>query len=89
MRNRICSNLFEKYTEVSEEVLAREIYLNYDQMLFMKQAGMFFGIHGYEHSWMNRLKKEELKEDLRKSLACMTALIDKDGWVINYPYGSL
>lgn len=50
---------------------------------------MFFGIHGYEHSWMNRLKKEELKEDLRKSLACMTALIDKDGWVINYPYGSL
>lgn len=88
LRNRICSNLFEKYTEVSEEVLAREIYLNYDQMLFMKQAGMFFGIHGYEHSWMNRLKKEELKEDLRKSLACMTALIDKDGWVINYPYGS-
>ena len=54
-------------------------------MLFMKQAGMFFSIHGYEHSWMNRLKKE----DLRKSLACMTALIDKDGWVINYPYGSL
>lgn len=85
MRNRICSNLFEKYIEVSEEVLAREIYLNYDQMLFMKQAGMFFSIHGYEHSWMNRLKKE----DLRKSLACMTALIDKDGWVINYPYGSL
>lgn len=88
LRNIICSNLFEKYMEVPEEVLAREIYLNYDQMVFMKQSGMFFGIHGYEHSWMNRLQEVELKKDLRKALACMRDLIDENAWVINYPYGS-
>lgn len=42
LRKIISSKLFEKYMEVPEEILAREIYLNYDQMLFMKQSGMFF-----------------------------------------------
>lgn len=88
VRNMICSNLFKKYIEVPEEVLAREIYLSYDQMVFMKQSGMFFGIHGYEHSWMNSLQKGELKKDLKKALECMRDLIDKNCWVINYPYGS-
>lgn len=88
LRNIICTNLYRKYIEVPEEVLAREIYLSYDQMIFMKQSGMFFGIHGFEHSWMNRLQEEDLKKDLRKSLACMRDLIDENCWVINYPYGS-
>ena len=88
LRGLISSTLFHKYMDVPEEVLAREIYLNYDQMLFMKRSGMFFGIHGYEHYWMNKLQPEELSQDIQKSLDCMGDLIDKDCWVINYPYGS-
>lgn len=37
-----------------------ELYMNMDQVRMMKGEGMEFGIHGYDHYWMNRLKKEEL-----------------------------
>lgn len=88
LRNNISSNLFQKYIGVPEETFARELYLSYDQMKVMRQGGMFFGVHGYDHYWMNRLKPEELKADIEKGLKCMEGLVDKNCWVINYPYGS-
>lgn len=88
LRNQISSYLFQKYVGVPEDVLAHEIYLNYDQMKYMKSEGMFFGVHGYDHYWMNKLNPADLKEDIFKGLESMKGLLDENKWVINYPYGS-
>ncbi len=88
LRNLISSNIFAKYVNVSEEVLAKELYLSIDQMRFMKRSGMFFGIHGYDHYWLNQLDSAQLQKDINQALICMDELIDKDCWVMNYPYGS-
>ena len=88
LRSLISSNLFKKFVDVSEEVLARELYLNYDQMKCMKRQGMHFGIHGYGHYWMNRLEADSLKKDVEQALESMDGLVDQNQWVINYPYGS-
>ncbi len=88
LRNIICDNLFQKYVGVPEEILAREIYISYDQMKLMKREGMYFGVHGYDHYWINRLEPSALKKDIEKGLACMEGLLDEKEWVINYPYGS-
>ncbi|MCM1185101.1 MAG: polysaccharide deacetylase family protein [Lachnoclostridium sp.] len=88
LRALISSSLFQKHMDVSEEILARELYLNYDQMRLMKNQGGYFGVHGYDHYWMNQLPPEALKEDIQKALDCMGDLIDRNQWVINYPYGS-
>lgn len=88
LRKIISSKLFRKYVGVPEEVLAREIYVNHDQMKLMKREGMYFGVHGYDHYWMNKLEPEDLREDIRKGLESMKGLIDEKKWVINYPYGS-
>ena len=88
LRNIICDNLFQKYVGVPEEILAREIYISYDQMKLMKREGMYFGVHGYDHYWMNRLEPSALKKDIEKGLACMEGLLDEKEWVSNYPYGS-
>lgn len=88
LRKLICNNLFCEYMDVSEETLACELYLNYDQMKEMKREGMFFGIHGYDHYWMNQLSKEKLSADIDHALNCMEGLVDRNAWVINYPYGS-
>lgn len=88
LRNIISSKLFREYVGVSEEVLAREIYVNYDQMKLMKREGMYFGVHGYDHYWMNKLEPAALKEDISKGLESMKGLLDERKWVINYPYGS-
>ncbi len=88
LRDIISTNIFKKYVGIPEEVMAHELYLNYDQMKMMKRCGMYFGIHGYEHYWMNKLEPEALSKDINSALECMSGLVDEKKWVINYPYGS-
>ena len=88
VRNRISSDMLKRYVGVSENILSRELYLNYEQMKCMKEAGMFFGVHGYDHYWMNQLEEKKLKKDIEKRLEALSDLIDRKEWVINYPYGS-
>lgn len=88
LRNQITSELFEKVVGISETVMAHELYLNYDQMMLMKKGGMYFGIHGYDHYWMNKLTQAQLQQDIDKALKSLGGLIDLNKWVINYPYGS-
>ena len=87
-RTEIIDILFDKYVEVSEEVLANELYVNKAQLKVMKKLGMFIGLHGYEHNHLALLTEEEQKKDLEKSLSAMREFIDEDAWVMNYPYGS-
>ena len=88
LRSIIATELFEKHVGVAEELFARELYMNHDQIRFMKNEGMFIGLHGYDHYWMNRLTREQLAEDTTKALEVMGEFIDPKAWVINYPYGS-
>lgn len=41
LRNLVVQELFHKYIDVSEELLAKEWYLNWEQICCMKEAGMF------------------------------------------------
>lgn len=88
MRNKISEELFKKYVGVSEEVFARELYMNYDQIKCMKSEGMFIGLHGYDHYWLGNLPKEQMQQDIEKALSVMEEFVEKDAWVLNYPYGS-
>ena len=88
VRNKISSDMLKKFVGVSEEVLAHELYLNYDQIKLMKNEGMFFGIHGYDHYWMNQLEEDKLKKDINRGLEVLSDVLDINQWVINYPYGS-
>lgn len=88
IRNQISSDMLKSHVGISEEILAHELYLNYDQMRCMKAQGMFFGMHGYDHYRMNHLELSKLKNDIRVGLDVMSGLIDVKSWVINYPYGA-
>lgn len=88
LRGMIVDNLFKKYVNVTEEIIAHELYMNYEQMKLMKKDGMYFGIHGYDHYWMNHLSPMKLEDDINKAIKSMHGLIDSNKWVINYPYGS-
>lgn len=88
LRNMITDNLFEKYVGISERKFAEELYVSGEQLRCMKDGGMFIGIHGYEHYWMEHLEQKKMKEDVDKALEVLGDFIDKDAWVMNYPYGS-
>lgn len=88
LRNRISSDLFEKYVGVSEEQLAYELYMTPAQIRTLKRHGMYIGIHGYDHYWLGNLNENEMKQDIVDALEVMDEFIDRDRWVMNYPYGS-
>lgn len=88
LRGIIASNLFRKYVGLPEEVFSRELYMNREQIKCMKNNGMFIGLHGYNHYWIGNLSKEKQEKELNKALDSMSEFIDRDNWVMNYPYGS-
>lgn len=88
IRNIISSNLFEKYVGVTEEKLAYELYMTEEQIRTMKRHGMFIGIHGYDHYWLGNLSSEQMEKDISMALDTMDEFIDRQHWVMNYPYGS-
>ncbi len=88
LRSIISSNLFKKYVGITEEQLAYELYMTREQIKTMKNHGMYIGIHGYDHYWLANLSKEQMENDIYKALDSMDEFIDRNCWVMNYPYGS-
>lgn len=88
LRNQISSDLFEKYVGTTEKQLAYDLYMTTEQIRTLKRHGMFIGIHGYDHYWLGNLKHGQMTTDVDKALATMDEFIDRDAWVMNYPYGN-
>lgn len=88
LRNIISSELFTKWLGISETQLAYELYMTEEQIRTLKNHGMFIGIHGYDHYWLGRLNPEQMQIDIMEALTAMDPFIDKNHWVMNYPYGN-
>lgn len=87
LRNLMVEDLFSHCIDLPEVSFAQELYMNLDQVKLMQREGMCFGIHGYDHYWMNRLNTAELERDITKSLEVFDGIIPKQ-WICCYPYGS-
>jgi peptidoglycan/xylan/chitin deacetylase (PgdA/CDA1 family) len=88
-RTRIVDNLFARYVSVDERAIASEFYMSPDQIRLMVRSGMFFGSHGYDHSWMNSLTAEEQVREVRLSLDFLNDVgATTNNWVMCYPYGA-
>lgn len=87
LRGEIVGELFEKAVGVSEAEFSRQLYMNLTQIQEMKAAGMFFGLHGERHYWLNHLPADKMREDIVNGMRYFESVMDKDYLVMNYPYG--
>ncbi len=88
LRNRITSELIEKYVGVDEEKLAYELYMTEEQIRTLKRHGMYIGVHGYDHYWLADLSEQQMRSDIDNALGVMEEFIDRREWIMNYPYGN-
>lgn len=88
LRTNMAKRLFVKYVGMDEDVFARELYMNREQIRVMKEGGMFFGLHGYDHYWLGKLEPEQMKRDIDAALEYFSDIVDEQAWVMNYPYGN-
>lgn len=86
LREMIVDDLFREYVTDDEPSFVDSLYLNYSQVREMKDAGMEFAYHGYDHRWLNKLTKEQIQEDIDKAQEVFDGIFS-DGWGAAYPYG--
>lgn len=87
-RNRIVDRLFKAFVTDNDTAFVSELYLNMDQIKTMRKYNMFFGLHGYEHYWFDKLTEKEYEQDIKSALDVFEGVIDRDNWVFVYPYGA-
>ena len=68
VRQKILNKLFKDIINDDEKSFAKKLYLNKKQIIEMKNCGMNFGIHGYEHMPLGYLNKSKQKEQFDKSI---------------------
>lgn len=89
LRLKIVDDLFNKYVSIKENILAKELYMNTEQLSHMRKSGMHIGSHGYNHYWWNNLNETELENEIDKSTNFLTEIgVDMKNWTACYPYGS-
>jgi len=88
LRNILADELLREQGYAPESMVD-SFYLSRQQVNEMHEAGMEWGIHGYDHYWMNRLEKDDLIKDIRAALDVFSEVIPPDGWGCCYPYGSV
>ena len=83
------NDLFKKYVSTDEKSFSRELYMNLEQIKFMKKQGMFIGSHGFDHYWLDTLSPEKQEMEINLSLEFLKkAGCDVSGWVMSYPYAA-
>lgn len=88
IRNIIVDELFRRFVTENEKAFANELYLNMEQIKTMRKNNMYFGIHGYEHYWFDKLTPQQYISDIAMALDVFEEVVDRSGWVFCYPYGA-
>jgi peptidoglycan/xylan/chitin deacetylase (PgdA/CDA1 family) len=88
VRGAIADRLFREFVTADEAAFARELYMSLEQMREMAAAGMYFGSHGYNHAWLNRMSPNEQEIEIDRGLEFLRDIgASTDRWMMNYPYG--
>jgi len=83
----ILSGLFETHVG-SENEMARNYYLNPEQIHEMAAGGMHFGGHSRSHPWFDWINAEQRAAELKAS-ADWIKQFEQGPWAFAYPYGGL
>ena len=89
LRNFLTTQLFHKFVSTDMKAFAAELYMSVEQIKTMVSSGMYFGSHGANHYWMDRLTPEQQLADIDSSLDFLHMVgAPLSDWIMCYPYGS-
>ena len=89
IRASITEELFHEFIGIDTSEFAKKLYVSEENIIEMNNAGMFFGSHGANHNWLDKLNRTEQKKDIQVSLNFLNDLgCPIQDWVMCYPYGA-
>ena len=81
----LLSNLFEVHVG-SETEIARNYYLNPEQIREMSAGGMYFGGHSRLHPWFDWIDAQARDDEIQASSTWLQQ-VESGPWAFAYPYG--
>lgn len=89
IRERVTDILFEKIMNINLKDFSKKLYMNKKNIEEMYSDNMSFGSHGDYHYWLEFLKKEEQKKEIKSSISFFKKInFDTNSLSICYQYGS-
>ena len=89
LRNKIINQILEQDYEKKKSEIFKDFYLSKKNILEMRKNGMVFGIHGYNHYWLDTLSKQEQETEIKLSIKYFKKnnILDKNVSFC-FPYGA-
>ena len=88
IRSEIADELFMRFVSRDSKGFANQLYLSESDILKMLDAGMSFGIHGYQHIRLDTSPIAMQTEEISRSIEFLDELGQgSESSVICYPYG--
>tara|TARA_S200000501_G_scaffold363813_1_gene395174 strand:- start:1253 stop:2212 length:960 start_codon:yes stop_codon:yes gene_type:complete len=90
-RTDICRRIFNKFNDGDLKKYAFNLYLNKEEMIKMKKLGMYFGSHGLNHLWLEKLEINEQYKEIKESfeyLKKISLISCNDPLIMCFPFGS-
>ena len=90
-RGDICLKIFNKFNNLDLKKYALDFYLNEEEMMLMKELGMYFGSHGLNHLWLEKLGFDEQYLEIKESfeyLKKINLISRNDPLIMCFPFGS-
>lgn len=86
---KIINKIFEDIMNVKKEKFFENFYLSTVKIQEMYSDNMHFGIHGYNHNWLEYLNKKKQYQEILKSINFFKKInLDLSKLSICYPFGS-
>lgn len=87
IRNEILNKVFSQEIG-SEQILSKEIYLNWSEAKAMQEAGMLLGGHTHNHQVLSSLSEQEQWKDLKQNIQILkNKLAPQSYFPFAYPFG--
>jgi peptidoglycan/xylan/chitin deacetylase (PgdA/CDA1 family) len=88
LRQDLVDRLFAEFVTSDEAAFAEELYMSPEQIVELRERGMFVGSHSYDHFWLNRLSPGEQESEIDRSLEFLASVgAPTTDWIMCYPYG--
>jgi peptidoglycan/xylan/chitin deacetylase (PgdA/CDA1 family) len=87
LRDRIVGRLFERYLG-DEESFADDLYMSWNEIRHLQQAGMLVAGHSHNHNALSTLSATDLAWDLQTSRKILEQRLSPQKlWPFSYPFG--
>ena len=85
MLDKIISPCFSNYFD--EASFSKELYMNWNEMVEMKNNGMGFGSHSHTHPFLSKITEKEQYDEIIKSKSILESRLKCEISSFCYPYG--